>query len=51
MPLMNFAPNGSLDLGTVIGERIALDSGRINAKLDALSSFHLPARTGIEPAA
>lgn len=50
MRLMNFAPNGSLDLGAVIGEPIALDTGRINAKQDALSSFHLPTRTDIEPA-
>lgn len=49
LTLMAFARNGSLDLATVIGERIPLDAGRINAKLDDLSSFHSPARTVIEP--
>ena len=46
--LMEFARNGSLDLATVIGERIPLDAGQINAKLDALANFHSPARTVIE---
>lgn len=51
LTLMAFARNGSLDLAAVIGERIPLDAGRINAKLDALSGFHSPGRTVIEPAA
>lgn len=51
LTLMNFARNGALDLATVIGERIPLDAAQINAKLDALSGFHSPARTVIEPAA
>ena len=50
MSLLDFARNGLLDLATVIGGRIALDAGQINAKLDALSSFHSPARMVTEPA-
>lgn len=51
LTLMAFARNGSLDLAAVIGERIPLAAAAINAKLDALSSFHSPARTVIEPGA
>lgn len=38
--LMEFAQRGALDLESVIADRLPLDAGEINRRLDALAGFH-----------
>jgi len=47
--LMDFARRGLLDLESVVTDRIALDAGQINDRLDALSEFHGRTRSVIVP--
>lgn len=47
--LMEFAHRGLLDLESVIAERLPLDAGEINQRLDALAGFHGHTRSVIAP--
>lgn len=47
--LMEFAHQGLLDLESVIADRLALDAGEINRRLDALADFHGYTRSVITP--
>jgi threonine dehydrogenase-like Zn-dependent dehydrogenase len=47
--LMEFAHSGLLDLESVIADRIPLDAGEINARLDALAEFRGRTRSVIVP--
>jgi propanol-preferring alcohol dehydrogenase len=48
--LMGFAARGKLDLDHVVSERVPLEAGAINRRLDALARFHGGTRTVIVPA-
>jgi propanol-preferring alcohol dehydrogenase len=47
--LMEFTRRGLLDLKGVIADRLALDAGEINRRLDALADFHGFTRSVITP--
>lgn len=47
--LMEFAARGSLDLESVIADRLPLAAGEINSRLDALAGFHGYTRSVITP--
>lgn len=46
--LMEFTRRGALDLESVIADRLALDAGPVNRRLDALAAFHGHTRSVIE---
>jgi len=46
--LMEFTRRGVLDLKSVITDRLVLDAGEINRRLDALATFHGQTRSVIE---
>lgn len=50
LTLMAFTRRGLLDLNSVIADRLGLDAGEINSRLDALSAFHGQTRSVIEMA-
>ncbi len=47
--LMEFTRQGVLDLASVITDRVRLDAGEINQRLDALAGFHGRTRSVITP--
>ena len=47
--LMDFCRHGSLELDSVIAQRVPLDAAAINARLDELGRFRGHTRSVIEP--